>query len=191
MEIRDTMRGPILTTVDLRDGRKATLERVTQDDAAGMLAYLEVIAGETDFLSFGPGEFGMTVDQEAAFLTSLADPLASDMKGMMVKAVVAGEMVGNALLTRSPRPRLRHVGELGLSVRRDFWSVGLGSALCKTIFSEAERTGVTRIALKVRADNARAIRLYEHLGFSHEGRLVGAFLVGGVELDELVMGLRI
>jgi len=185
------MSGPILTTVDLRDGRKATLERVTEDDAPGMLAYLEVIAGETDFLSFGPGEFGMTVDQEAAFLRSLADPLASEMKGMMVKAVVAGEMVGNALLTRSPRPRLRHGAELGLSVRRDFWGVGLGSALCKTIFSEAKRTGVTRIALKVRADNARAIRLYERLGFSHEGRLVGAFLVGGVELDELVMGLRI
>jgi RimJ/RimL family protein N-acetyltransferase len=191
MENRDTMSGPILTTVDLRDGRKATLERVTEADAPGMLAYLEVIAGETDFLTFGPGEFGMKVDQEAAFLKSLADPLASEMNGMMVKAVVAGEMVGNALLTRSPRPRLRHVGELGLSVRRDFWGVGLGSALCKTIFSGAKRTGVTRIALKVRADNARAIRLYERLGFSHEGRLVGAFLAGGEELDELVMGLRI
>jgi RimJ/RimL family protein N-acetyltransferase len=181
------MSGPILTTVDLRDGRKATLERVTEDDAPGMLAYLEVIAGETDFLTFGPGEFYMTVDQEAAFLKSLADPL----KGMMVKAVVAGEMVGNALLTRSPRPRLRHGAELGLSVRQDFWNVGLGSALCKTIFSEAKRTGITRIALKVRADNGRAIRLYERLGFSREGRLIGAFLVGGVELDELVMGLRI
>jgi GNAT superfamily N-acetyltransferase len=147
------MSGPILTTVDLRDGRKATLERVTEDDAPGMLAYLEVIAGETDFLTFGPGEFYMTVDQEAAFLKSLADPL-------------------------------------GLSVRQDFWN-GLGSALCKTIFSEAKRTGITRIALKVRADNGRAIRLYERLGFSREGRLIGAFLVGGVELDELVMGLRI
>ena len=158
-----------------------------EDDAPGLLAYLEGIAGETDFLTFGPGEFGMTIDQEVAFLRSLADP----MRGMMMKAVVGGEMVGNALLHRSPRPRVRHVADLGLSVRRDFWGTGLGSALCQTMFSEAKRAGVTRISLKVRADNGRAIRLYERLGFSHEGRLIGAFLVGGVELDELVMGLRI
>ena len=98
-----------------------------EDDAPGLLAYLEGIAGETDFLTFGPGELGMTLDQEVAFLKSLADP--ASLKGMMVKAVVAGEMVGNALLSRSPRPRIRHVAELGLSVRQGFWGVGLGSAL--------------------------------------------------------------
>jgi RimJ/RimL family protein N-acetyltransferase len=181
------MGGQALTTVHLRDGRNATLEWVTEDDASEMIAYLEAISGETDFLTFGPGEFGMTVDQEVVFLRSRADPL----RGMMMKTVVGGEMVGNALLSRSPRQRIRHVAELGLSVRRDFWGAGLGSALCKTVFSEAKRAGVSRVALKVRADNVRAIRLYERLGFSHEGRLIGPFLVGGVEFDELVMGLRI
>jgi RimJ/RimL family protein N-acetyltransferase len=184
------MGGQVLTTVHLRDGHNATLEWVTEDDASAMIAYLEEIAGETDFLTFGPGELGMTIDEEVAFLRSLADPMKG-MKGMMMKAVVGGEMVGNALLHRSPRPRIRHVAELGLSVRRDCWGAGLGSALCQAIFSEAKRAGVSRVALKVRADNARAIRLYERLGFSHEGRLIGAFLVGGVEIDELVMGLRI
>jgi len=177
----------VFATVVLRDGRSASLERVTENDTSAILAHLEGLAAETEFLSFGPGEFGMSVEEEFAFLKSLADL----SKGVIVKAVVDGEMVGNALLTRSPLPRLRHVADLGLSVRQAFWGVGIASALCRIAFSEAKRTGVTRIALKVRADNARAIHLYERLGFSHEGRLVGAFRVSGVELDELVMGLRI
>jgi RimJ/RimL family protein N-acetyltransferase len=186
-ESRDAMSDQLFTTVDLRDGRTATLGQVTEHDASAMLAYLEVIANETDFLTFGPGEFGMTLDQEVAFLKTLTDP----SNGIMLKAVVAGEIVGNAMLSRSPRPRLHHVAELGLSVRRNSWGRGIGSALCRTILSEAKRAGLTRIALRVRADNSRAIQLYERLGFAHEGRLVGAFLVGGVEFDELVMGLRI
>src|SRR5690349_1126801 len=101
----------VLTTVTLRDGREALIEYVSESDAAAMLAYLEQVAGETSFLSFGPGEFGATVEQEAQFIRSLADPL----NGVMLKAVVDGELVANAMLTRSQRQRLRHVGELGLS----------------------------------------------------------------------------
>ena len=56
---------------------------------------------------------------------------------------------------------------------------------------EGRRIGLTKIALRVRADNVRAIRLYEQLGFAHEGRLFGTFLVDGVEFDELTMGLRL
>jgi RimJ/RimL family protein N-acetyltransferase len=181
------MSGEVLSTVHLRDNGRVTIEQVTERDAFAMLAYVEAIAGETDFLTFGHGEFGMTVEQESTFLESLAD----SSNGLMLKAVSDGEIVGNAMLSRSPRPRLRHVADLGLSVRRHAWGKGIGFALCKTIFTEAKRIGVTRIALRVRADNARAIELYERLGFSHEGRLVGALAVGGVEIDELVMGLRI
>ena len=47
------------------------------------------------------------------------------------------------------------------------------------------------LGLLVHPDNQRAIRLYESLGFAHEGRLVGAFVVGGTAYDELVMGLQI
>ena len=48
-----------------------------------------------------------------------------------------------------------------------------------------------RIELHTRQDNGRAIALYEALGFEHEGRLRGAFRVGTVEYDDLVMGLRL
>jgi RimJ/RimL family protein N-acetyltransferase len=174
----------VLSTIPLRDGRTASLMSIRATDAEAMLNFVEGVASETDFLSFGPGEFGMTLDQEIAFLRGFEDPA----KGFMLKAMVEGEMVGNAMLRRSTRPRLRHVCDLGLSVRKAFWGAGIAKALCETIFELAKREGVTRIALRVRHDNVRAIRMYERLGFAHEGRLVGSFMVGREKFDELVMG---
>jgi RimJ/RimL family protein N-acetyltransferase len=177
----------ILKAVPLRDSRRAEIAYASSADAADMLAYVEVIAAETDYVTFGPGEFGLTLEQEVAFLQSLAD----HSRGLMLLARCDGAMVGNCMLGRSTRPRIRHVGELGLSVCQQFWGNGIARELCKTLFVEAMKVGITRVALRVRADNERAIRLYESLGFQHEGRLVGAFIARGVIYDELAMGLRI
>ena len=177
----------VLLTVPLRDGRRVELAYVAESDAGAILDYVERIAEETDFATFGPGEFGKTYEQEVTFLKTLSD----GSNGLMIKAMVDGVMVGNALLGRSVRPRIRHVADLGLSVRREFWRSGIGRALCQTAFLQAKRLGVTKISLRVRADNVRAIQLYESLGFTHEGRLAGTFLVADIAYDELVMGLRI
>ena len=177
----------VLSTMRLKDGRQAELAYLNSGDAQPFLEYAELLSVETDFFTFGPGEFGMTLEQEVAFLESLADR----SRGLILGATVDGVIVGCAIGLRTPRPRVRHVAELALSVRREFWGSGIGRVLCRTLFAEAKRVGVERIALTVRADNARAIRLYESLGFAHEGRLVDAFRVAGVSYDELVMGLRI
>jgi RimJ/RimL family protein N-acetyltransferase len=181
------MSGRVLSTISLKDGRRAELAYVVAGDAPAVLEYAEAIAAETDFLTFGQGEFGLTLEQEVAFIESLADR----SQGLMLKATVADVLAGTAVARRSTRPRIRHVAELGLSVRREFWGSGIGRALCRTLFEEAQQVGVERIALRVRADNTRAIRLYESLGFVHEGRVVDVFRVAGVSYDELVMSLRI
>ena len=53
----------------------------------------------------------------------------------------------------------------------------------------AEGGGVVRkLNLRVRADNARAIALYERLGFAVEGRATRDVLIDGEFHDCLVMG---
>ena len=61
--------------------------------------------------------------------------------------------------------------------------------MCEALMPEARRLGLTRIELRVRQDNARAISLYETLGFQLEGTLRSAFKVGEVEYDDLIMSL--
>lgn len=46
---------------------------------------------------------------------------------------------------------------------------GLGTALMRRVLREARQLGARRATLEVRASNAGARRLYERLGFRHEG----------------------
>lgn len=64
---------------------------------------------------------------------------------------------------------LQHVGTLGMGVHADWRGQGLGRQLLAACLEKAERKGLLRVELSARADNTRAIRLYESLGFRHEG----------------------
>ena len=55
-------------TIALRDGRTLLIRDAVPDDASAILAYLEAISGESDFLTFGPGEFELNEAQEAEYL---------------------------------------------------------------------------------------------------------------------------
>jgi putative acetyltransferase len=87
-------------------------------------------------------------------------------------ATLAGE-----LHAYPPGPRtFAHVlGELTVAVHPDWQGRGVGRALFAALLSEVERNRpqVTRVELIARESNARAIGLYESLGFRREGRLEG------------------
>jgi RimJ/RimL family protein N-acetyltransferase len=172
-------------TVSLRGGHHAIIAPATEHDAAALLEHLDLVAGETDFLSFGRGEVGLTLEQEAAFVRRLH----AEDGGLMLKATIDGEIAAVASLLRLSRSRVRHSASLGLSVRKHYWAMGLGRAISEALILEARRLHLTRIELRVRHDNPRAISLYETLGFQVEGTLRAAFVVDNVEHDDLIMGL--
>jgi RimJ/RimL family protein N-acetyltransferase len=181
MKMRDAQ------TVSLRGGRHAVIAPATEHDAAALLAYLDDVGDESDFLTFGRGGPGLTLEQEATFVRDLREL----ENGVMLRASIDGEIAGVATLLR-PRPaRVRHMAQLGLSVRKKYWGLGLGRVLAEELILDARQLGLTRVELRVRHDNARAVSLYEALGFRLEGRLSGAFKVGDVEYDDLLMALRL
>jgi RimJ/RimL family protein N-acetyltransferase len=174
-------------TISLRGGLHARLARPTDTDAAAVIAYFDRVTLETDFAPFGPGEYPRNLEQEALHLRNYLDP----SKGLALHAVIGTELAGIVTISRQRPPRIHHCGLLGISVVQKYWGVGLGRALCEAAILEARHIGLLRIELHTRQDNHRAIALYEALGFEHEGRLRGAFRVGTVEYDDLVMGLRL
>jgi RimJ/RimL family protein N-acetyltransferase len=82
-----------------------------------LLEYLKIIGGESDNLTFGPEGHPNTVEQEEAFIESLT----SSETHLMVVADYDGEIIGDASLSGSPRERLRHSLELGISVKKAYW----------------------------------------------------------------------
>jgi RimJ/RimL family protein N-acetyltransferase len=174
--------------LSLPDGRPLRLRHLVEGDAETSLRYLEAVAGESDYLSFGPGEFDTPIEQQAAYLRGLR----SGETGLIVAAVVEGEpgggLAGLASIRRAPRSRIRHVGELGVSVRKEYWGAGVAKPLCQYVLRESAAIGVSKIELRVRQDNLRAIKLYRSLGFEIEGSPRSAFFANGQFYDEHFMG---
>lgn len=73
------------------------------------------------------------------------------------------------------------VGEFGMSVREESSGRGIGGLLLDALIDWGRRSAiVTKINLRVRTDNERAIHLYESRGFGCEGTISRDFVVEGV-----------
>ncbi len=102
-------------------------------------------------------------------------------------ADVDGAAVGWGTLERKVG-RMAHVGHLHLAVHDSYWGRGIGSGLMRAMIDLGVNwLGLRRLQLDVLADNDRAIRLYERLGFEREGLMRGEVLRDGAFVDTLMM----
>jgi RimJ/RimL family protein N-acetyltransferase len=169
----------------LPDGRAVRIRRAGPDDAGPALAYLRMVGGETDNLTFGAEGPGITESEEREYFARVAE---SD-NSLAILALVEGDIVGGLTFDGGRRPRLRHVGEFGISVAQAYAGLGIGRAMIEYMLEWAEAGGVVRkINLKVRSDNTGAIRLYRRLGWVEEGRTTRDTLIDGRFNDCLLMG---
>jgi [ribosomal protein S18]-alanine N-acetyltransferase len=74
---------------------------------------------------------------------------------------------------------------LTIAVDGGRWGRGVGSALLRELLAEATHRGCTEVFLEVRADNARAQRLYQWWGFTEIGVRRGYYQPSGT--DAIVM----
>ena len=102
------------------------------------------------------------------------------------------ELVCIASVETRRHARLSHNATMGLSVRRRFWGLGIGSVCMELLIRFCRAHGGGRsLRLEVYADNERAIRLYKKFGFSVEGCRKRYLCVNGVYHDELLMCLML
>ena len=149
-------------TITLRDGRRCVLRSPEPEDAVPMLRYMKIMLGQTPFLLRTPEEFDYTPEQEARILESRKN----DPRSLMLAAELDGEIVANAsIASHGSKSRVFHRAELGISVREEFWRLGIGSALMERLLSFAARCGYEQIELTVESQNQRALRLYLRFGF--------------------------
>ena len=114
------------------------------------------------------GTLQLPLQSAEAWRKRLAEP--PDGLFMLV-ACVEGEVVGNLGLETSPnRPRMKHVGSIGMAVRDDWQGRGVGTALMEAALDLADNwLNLTRIELRVYVDNSAAVTLYKRFGFEIEG----------------------
>jgi RimJ/RimL family protein N-acetyltransferase len=107
----------------------------------------------------------------------------------LIIETLAGEIVGTIGLHAADRRHRTADLHLGLDNRQN-WGKGYASEAIRLLLRFAFRElDYQKINLDVYAFNERAIRLYEHLGFQHEGRLRSNIYTEGRRWDEFVMGM--
>jgi RimJ/RimL family protein N-acetyltransferase len=101
----------------------------------------------------------------------------------------APRLIGNLELRKLEAVERR--GEIGIMIgEREYWSRGYGEDAMRTICGYGFRDlDLHRLELNVAAFNARALRCYEKVGFTIEGRLRDHRYVAGRYHDTLLMGL--
>ncbi|HEX6263277.1 MAG TPA: GNAT family N-acetyltransferase, partial [Actinomycetota bacterium] len=107
--------------------------------------------------------------------------------GAEIVALEDGKVVGHLGISRESVPALRHVAAIGMSVRRDHRSRGVGSSLMSEAIRWAREVGVEKLSLSVFPHNASAIALYRKFGFVEEGVFRGHTRKSYGYEDEVVM----
>lgn len=151
-------------TIPLKNGKSARLRAPREEDAGAMLDFIRRAVRETDYLALTPAETdAYTVESEADFLR---DPIRSPNK-LMIVAEVDGRVVGNCQLIFMSSEKTRHRAAVMIGLLREFWGLGIGSAMFAEMERVArERGGIRQLELEVIEGNERAMGLYRKMGFT-------------------------
>lgn len=173
--------------IQLKTGELLRISDATPDDAEEVIAFVNAISTESENITFGPGEFDITIQQERVHFQKIAN---TD-NAIFIVGKIGNEVVSICDFTGGKRPRIKHTGELGLSVRKKYWRKGIGAAMMQYLIEWADNNGIRKLNLRVREDNLGAITLYEKMGFLHEGRITREFYIRGSFFSSLHMGLEL
>ena len=169
-----------------RDGRKerqppCPIVSISEAHAESYRACLDIVAREKRYLAQIEA---LPLERIQAFVK---ESVAND--SVQYVALDRGRVVGWADVFPGWAHALKHAGSLGMGVHPAYRGQGLGRRLLQACIDKAWRKGLVRIELEARADNARAIGLYESLGFRHEGLRRRALCFDGQYFDAVAMAL--
>lgn len=163
------------------------IERAKPKDAKELLELMKKIGSESDNVTFGSDGLPFTIEEEENFLKSREESLLSPF----FVARYNGKIIGTANLDVVDRDRLRHRGEIGVSVLKQYWGQGIGTLLLRELIKYAMFHEIEILTLNVRCDNERAIGLYKKFNFQKTGTLIGAMKINGELIDCDIMILKV
>lgn len=180
------MKGGALKVIKLRNGKELLLRKPTEDDAEAMIKYLNTVGGESDNLLFGENEFRLSVEQEREYIKNIS----SDNNTLMILGIIDNNIVSVSQVSASSRKRIAHNSELAISVKKEYWGMGVGSANIEALidFAKNHKT-IKTISLGVKSNNKKAKHLYEKFGFKEIGIHKNFFNIDGNYDDEILMDL--
>ena len=170
----------------LRDGRQALLRSPREEDIQGVLDYLRISAGETEFILRYPEECDRYTweNEKELFEKNNAAPDRA-----MIVCIVDGRVAGNCIIAFGSKLKTRHQGSVAIALIKEFWGLGIGTRMFEEMIRIAEENPYAlQLKLEFVEGNTRARALYEKMGFRITGINPDAIrLKNGTLLNEYIM----
>ncbi len=179
--------GKIVRRFTAKNGRKVILRTPRWEDLDGLLGFINSLSEED--LDVLPERRKITRDEEAGWLGNYLAEIERK-KALMVIAEINGKVIANSEVT-SKRGANSHVGELGISILSGYRDLGIGTEMLKTLIQESKKIGLKVLVLHVFANNDRARRVYEKVGFKETGRIPKGIYRKNKYIDRVIMTLAL
>jgi RimJ/RimL family protein N-acetyltransferase len=125
----------------------------------------------------------LTLEQEREYLKGII----KDKESIHLFLIIDGKVMGNARVAKQKGVK-NHIGELGISIKKEARGKGLGEKLMKEILKQSiEKFKLKIIILDVFKKNKAAQGLYNKLGFKKVGIIKGGIQYYGKYEDSLTM----
>ncbi len=145
-------------TVVLKDGRKVLLRTYNPQDKEALFSFYASLSPETLKWALPPYD-----------RPRVERMVSNPANAVILLAHHQDRVVGHVHIYTQPFTRAKGLGELLIYLHQDLQNIGLGNAMMQESIRLTKEKGLHRIGLSVIAQNHRAIRLYEKVGFKHEG----------------------
>lgn len=151
-----------------KNGEEIVLRTPLREDLDELIKYANALSQEDTYLILA-GEV-VTREEEIRYLDQILFEIERANR-FHVFAFVKDKLVANADIHRITRFRTRsfHVGEMAISVAKEYRGQGIGREILQILIYESKKMGLQLLILDAFAENVRAIELYKTLGFKISG----------------------
>ncbi len=169
--------------ITLKNGDICILRNGAGPDGEQVLDVFNKTHAETDFLLSYPDEISLTAAQESEFLKEKTE----SKNEIEIVAEINGKIVGTAGIEAvGGKFKISHRADFGIAILKEYWGLGIGTALTKACIECAKAAGYSQLELNVVAENKAAAALYEKLVFKEFGRNPQGFRSRTTGFQELI-----
>jgi ribosomal protein S18 acetylase RimI-like enzyme len=162
-----------------KKGRKIEIREIQEKDYVELRNFINSLVRENTYILKN-----IPIDEEGElnYVRRCLEEIKRKERVHLV-AVYKNKIVGAAEIRRK-RFKEKHVGVLGISVRKNYRNEGIGKILMSEVIKRSKKLGIKLVILDVFKINKPAIALYEKFGFKkyaelpkalkHKGRYISA-----------------
>lgn len=164
-------------------GKAIIVRKPKMNDVSKLLSFINSFVEEDAMINVNKK---FTLAKERKWLRDALKEIKNNEAHQLI-AEYNGKIIGSVEINRR-KFRQSHVASYGISVRKDYRKIGLGTALSKRIIDIAKRDPKIKVLyLDVFANNKDAIRLYKRLGFRKVAQLSKRIFYKGKYIDQVTM----